>query len=312
MDESAPAPEPTPQPPPVAPPGAPPPAPNRPTGDRTGPPAVPTGKPRPGGPAAGHEIEDDGLVPQLDPEVEARVRALLADASDPGPMPDAVADRISTALLDAARLRVDPGPFATGGPGTPSARDQDHTGGSLLAMPPRTDRPRPIYIVAAVAAAAAVVAVGASALHMTKRPNGAAVVGDTYTSSATSPTPAPTTSGGLHIQLSTTAYDATNLATEARRLLDAPGQPIRDLAAEAPSIGPIATPIGLESCLEAIGALDASRPAPEAVSADVATYAGRPAVVVVVTRGGASTAWAVERSCTTGSPGVLKDATPVP
>jgi len=116
----------------------------------------------------------------------------------------------------------------------------------------------------------------------------------------------------LHIQLSTTAYDAGNLGAQARRLLDSPGQPIRDLAAEAPGIGPIGTPIGLASCLEAIGALDASSPSPDAVSADLAAFDGRPAVVVVVTRAGASTAWAVERTCTTGAPGVLKDATPVP
>jgi hypothetical protein len=283
---------------------------DRPTTDPREAGTVPLPQLRPGAAADAHEIEDEGPEPHLDPEVEAQVQALLAEASDPGPMPDAVADRISTALRDAARLRVDPGPLAAGPPSAADAHDAGLTGGAVLAMPSRSERPKPIYLVAAVAAAAAVVAAGASALHLTKRPNGAAVIGDTFTSTTVSPTPAPT--GGLHIQLSTTAYDAANLATEARRLLVAPGQPIRDLAAEAPSIGPIATPIGLESCLEAIGALNASSPAPEAVSADVATYDGRPAVVVVVTRGGTSTAWAVERSCSTGSPGVLKGATPVP
>src|SRR6476661_9696763 len=177
-------------------------------------------------------------------------------------------------------------------------------------MPTRAERPRPIYIVAAVAAAAVVVAVGASALHVTKRPNGAAAVGDTYGSGAASPSPSPTPTG-LHIQLSTTAYTAGTLAAQARALLDHPGQPIRDLAAESPGIGPIATPIGLESCLEALGALDATHPTADAVSVDLATYDGKPAAVLVVTRAGASTAWAVERSCTTGSPGVLKGATPV-
>ena len=287
---------------------------DRPTGDPAEQETLPTVAPRPGI-ADEPEIEDAGPAPHLDHEVEARVQALLAEASDPGPMPDAVADRISTALLDAARLRVDPGPLVPGAPGSSTVSDTHstgHTGGSVLAMPSRADRPKPIYLAAAVAAAAAVVAVGASALHVTKRPNGAAVVGDRFTSGSTSPTAAPSTNGGLHVQLSTTAYDETNLASEARQLLDHPGQPIRDLAAEAPSIGPIATPIGLESCLEAIGALDAASPAPEAVSADLATYDGRPAVVVVVTRSGVSTAWAVERSCTTGSPGVLKDATAVP
>jgi hypothetical protein len=188
-------------------------------------------------------------------------------------------------------------------------------------MPSRAERPRPIYLAAAVAAAVAVVAVGASALHLTKRPNGAAAIGDTYSSGAgASPSSAPSrvpssppaTTSTLHIQLSTTAYSAGNLAAQARALLDHPGQPIRDLAAESPAIGPIATPTGLESCLGAIGARGGADSAPEAVSADLATFDGHPAVVVVVTRAGVSTAWAVERSCTTGAPGVLEGATPVP
>lgn len=262
-----------------------------------------------------HEI-DDIPEPRLDPDVEAQVTALLAATPDPGPMPDHVEARISAALLDAARLRVDPGPMASDDRAdTAAGAGGGHTGADVLALPTRSDganRPKPIYLVAAVAAAAAVVAVGASALHVTKRPNGAAIVGDTRSSSGQTPTSGGSAGGGLHIQLSTTAYDGGNLATRARALLDRPGPPIRDLAAESPGIGPIATPIGLEACLEAIGALDATLPSPDAVSADLATFDGRPAVVVVVTRAGASTAWAVERSCSTGTPGVLKDATPVP
>ncbi|KRC92729.1 hypothetical protein ASE25_05305 [Terrabacter sp. Root85] len=261
----------------------------------------------------GHEVADDAPLTRLDADVEQHVRTLLAGAADPGPMPDAVSERISGALLDAARLRVDPGPLSASRSGSDAMGTDDADHDTVLAMPTRAVRPKPIYLVAAVAAAAAVVAVGASALHVTKRPNGAAVVGDTYASGATTSPPSPPgTSGGLHIQLSTTAYTAGTLATQARALLDHPGQPIRDLAAESPGIGPIATPIGLEACLEEIGAVGAADPAPDAVSADLATFAGRPAVVVVVTRAGASTAWAVERSCTTGAPGLLAGATPVP
>ena len=265
-----------------------------------------------------HEVTDDAPVPRLDPDVEEQVRTLLAGAADPGPMPDAVSERISDALRDATRLRVDPGPLSglrsgSHATGTNATGTDDAGHGTVLALPSRADRPKPIYLVAAVAAAVAVVAVAASALHVTKRPNGAAVVRDTYPSGATSAPPSPAaTAGGLHIQLSTTAYTAGTLATQARALLDHPGQPIRDLAAESPGIGPIATPIGLEACLEEIGAVGAADPAPEGVSADLATFAGRPAVVVVVTRAGASTAWAVERSCTTGAPGLLAGATPVP
>ena len=276
----------------------------------------------------GHEIEDEGPEPHIDAHLDARVRELLADAPDPGPMPAEVAERISRALLHAAQLRVDPGPLAPGSSKhSPDGPDggPGPGGGTVLAMPSRAGRPKPIYLAAAVAAAVAVVAVGASALHLTKRPNGAAAIGDTYSSGAsTSPSSGPSsapsgaqssppaTRSGLHIQLSTTAYSPGTLAAQARTLLDHPGQPIGDLAAESPAVGPIATPTGLESCLRAIGARDGADPAPEAVSADLATFDGRPAVVVVVTRAGVSTAWAVERSCTTGAPGVLEGATPVP
>jgi hypothetical protein len=267
---------------------------------------------RPDG-ALGADGADDGTDPVLDPHVEDQVRTLLAGAPDPGPMPEAVAQRISRALLDEARLRVDPGPLSTSRPGAPGSE-----GATVLTLPSgadargRSDRPRPLYLAAAVAAAVVVVAGGASALHLTKRANGAAVVGDTVSSSTTSSPSSPPATEGLHIQLSTTAYTAGTLARQARRLLDQPGEPLRDLAAESPSIGPIGTPIGLESCLEALGAIGASNPTPDAVSADLATFEGRPAVVVVVTRDGASTAWAAERSCTTGTPGLLAGATPVP
>jgi hypothetical protein len=263
--------------------------------------------------ALDHEIEDDAPQPHLDADVEQQVRTLLAGAADPGPMPDRVSERISEALLDAARLRVDPGPLAASRAGSDPAHPADTAHGTVLALPTRANRPKPVYLVAAVAAAAVVVAVGASALHVTKRPNGAAVIGDTVgVGASTSPSSPPSTPSGLHIQLSTTAYTAGNLAARARELLDRPGEPIRDLAAESPAIGPIATPIGLEACLEEIGALSAADPTPDGVSADLATFDGRPAVVVVVTRAGASTAWAVERGCTTGAPGLLRDATPVP
>lgn len=258
----------------------------------------------------------------LDPELDHHVRSLLADAPDPGPMPAHVSDRISAALDEAARLRVAPGPVAeherdglgegtygTGGAGRalPSSLGQSNG-------PNRPNRTRPVYLVAAVAAAAVVVAGGASVLHSTTRPSGAAAIGASPASPA-APAASPTQRGTTrtpHIQLSRTDYTAGGLAAQARTLLDHPSAPIHDLAAESPAIGPIATPIGLESCLEAVGAVDAAHHAPGAVSVDLATFRGRPAAVLVVTRAGASTAWVVERSCSTGAAGVLAGATPVP
>lgn len=244
-------------------------------------------------------------APDLDAGTSERVRALLADAGDPGPMPTDVADRIEAALAHEALLRVEPGPLASGGGGG--------GGGTVVPLPPRADRPgrpKPVYLVAAVAAAAVVVAAGASALHLTKRPNGAAVVGGS--SYSASPTTTPGSAPGTpHIQLSTTDYTSGDLGTRARELLDRPGLPITTTAAESPTVGPVATPTGLAGCLEALGGTGSGTGADE-VSADVATFEGAPAVVVVVTRDGASTAWAARRSCAPGAPGILAGPTPVP
>jgi hypothetical protein len=243
--------------------------------------------------------------PEMDPEVDARVRALLTEHPETGPMPSDVAARIELALADEARLRVTRGPLPAAG-GEPVA-DMAGRAGSVLPLAGRR-RPRPWVAVAAVAAAAAVVAVGASALHVTQRPNPAAVIaGDTSTvgPTATSPAPSPATP---HIQLSTTDYTATTLAAQARVLLDDPATPLADLAAESPSLGPIATPVGLASCLEALGA----RTETGTVTADLGTFEGRPAAIVVVTDAGTSTAYAVERSCSPGNVTLLAGPTPVP
>ncbi|WP_343994674.1 hypothetical protein, partial [Terrabacter terrae] len=82
---------------------------------------------------------DADLDPGPDPELDRHVRALLADVPDPGPMPAAVSRRISAALLDEARLRVDPGPLAVA-PGEQGrlgadGRRPDTGGGDLLEMP---------------------------------------------------------------------------------------------------------------------------------------------------------------------------------
>lgn len=250
---------------------------------------------------------DEGPLPQLDPAVDERVRALLADAGGPaetGPMPTEVSERIEAALADEARLRVGRGPLPSAGD-SPVA-DMAGRGGGVVPLQPRRQQ-RPWVAVAAVAAAAAVVAVGASALHVTKRPNPAAVVvGDTRTPEATTSATTPGAEPGPHIQLSTTDYDAATLAAKARELLDHPATPLPDLAAESPSLGPIATPIGLASCLDALAA------GPGEVSLDLATFGGRPAAIIVVTHGGTSTAYAVERSCAPGNVTAFTDATPVP
>ncbi|WP_353509063.1 hypothetical protein [Intrasporangium sp.] len=232
---------------------------------------------------------------ELDPAVEARIRELLAAAPGPGPMPEHVTQRIESLLSDEVALRVDPGPLNRSTP------DQ----AIVAPLIRQRQRPRPVLAVAAVAAAAAVVAVGGSALHLSKRANGTASVGGssvTMTPSATSPF-----RPNFHVQLSDTAYTEANLAGQARAMLRSPDAPIETLAAEGPKLGPIATEIGLESCLTAH-----SLPTDVPVYVDLATFEGSPAAVIVVTEGGRSTVRVVERTCTLGHPAPLAGATPVP
>ncbi|MDV3219959.1 hypothetical protein [Intrasporangium sp.] len=289
-----------------------------------------------------------GAGDEIDPVVQARIRELLAAAPDPGPMPEHVTQRIETLLSDEVALRVDPGPLARTGHALtgpdhrgPNRTGQDQSGqvgagqgpadpdhAVLAPLIRQRQRPRPLFAVAAVAAAAAVVAVGGSALHLNKGTNGTPSLGDANAIVATprpptltptgSPAQSSTTAGpiappvgptnpSLHIQLSSTNYTAADLPLQARAMLTNPGPPVQVLAAEAPTLGPIATEVGLEDCLGAH-----SLPTDVPVHVDIATYEGRPAAIIVVTDGGRSTVRVVERTCSTGNPAPLTQATPVP
>lgn len=234
-------------------------------------------------------------LPDLPPDVEARIRHLLADEPEPGPMPARYADRISAVLAEEARLRVDRGPLAEQEP-QPSADER-----VLAPLVRQRQRRSPLFAAAAVAAAAVVVAVGGSALHLNKRPP------DATAAVVNSPRPGGVAESSIHIQLSTTAYDASNLVTRARELITSPGPEIRELSTEA-GLGPVATPIGVTTCLDAIPA----REREQGVSVDLATYEGRPAAIIVTEGATATVAYVVERTCGVQRPGVIKGATPVP
>ena len=272
-------------------------------------PRPPHEQPRDRGPSPVRPVEPDeptgldavdGL--ELHPDVADVVTSLLAevgrlpqprDLTAAGAMPADVSDRITVALADAARLRVEPGPL------TASER-----GATVTPFVGRADRRTPWMAVAAVAAAVAVIAVGGSALHLNKRSDAAAALGDTA-SSAPSTTPTTPTVGTVHIQTSDTPYAAGNLADRARTLLTNPAPQLDPAAAAA--AGSVATPAGVASCLAGLNVSDAA-----AVSVDLATFDGSPAAIVVVTREGDSSAWVVARTCTAADPGVVKTATAVP
>lgn len=249
-----------------------------------------------------------------DPENDPTgVRALLSSLPDPGPMPEHLVARIqaSIAAEQAARTRV----------------------------VPLTPRRRPLWRTAGLAAAAAaVVAVGGASLLTGTAPGdlGAALFGggltassaedsaggqaksgsaDSGTPDATGRESGPSTSsaqasqpasaaGPVRVLHTNAAYTRDGLQAQAARLLVLPGEPMGPNAAESPAIGPIGTEQGVRSCLSAVTGQPLGQ-LPGEVTADLGTFDGVPAAVLVLTTGAGHTAYAVQRMCTLGNPAVL-------
>ena len=151
----------------------------------------------------GHEIEDEGPEPHIDADLDARVRELLADAPDPGPMPDEVAERISRALLARRPAARGPRPARARQLETPrdgrtvarapaSARcsrcRREPDDPSRSTSPPRSLRPPPSS------------PWGPQPCTLTKRPNGAAAVGDTYGSGVSRAVERPSSAPSCPVQ----------------------------------------------------------------------------------------------------------------
>jgi hypothetical protein len=101
------------------------------------------------------------------------------------------------------------------------------------------------------------------------------------------------TRAGFVAQVETLRLSATTLA-----------QPEPD---QGSSLGPAGTAAGLRRCLDTIGAGSA-----QSVTADVASYEGQPAVIIVATTNGVTTAYVVGRQCSSTDSAVLRPATPLP
>ena len=101
-------------------------------------------------------------------------------------------------------------------------------------------------------------------------------------------------------------HAADRLDVTARELDDGTLDPIADLTAESPLLGPIATPIGARACATALGI-----PADAGILVDVSEVDGASAAVLVVHSGSGRSAWAVDRSCTTGNTGLIRGPVPL-
>jgi len=249
-----------------------------------------------------------------DPEDDPTgMRALLSSLPDPGPMPEHLVSRI-TASLAAEQA----GRYAAGSPHEGEVHELRRT--------PR----RPVWRTAGLAAAAAaVIGIGAGSLLNGTAPGtiGALFGGSGNDSSAAGSAPASgDTSGGasgagrdsggakaesgssvVTIHHSAHAYTSADFAQQAGAFLAAPGDALMPLSAESPAIGPIGTETGMLECLSAL----ATEPWQSATT-DLATFDGTPAVVVVLTTAAGHTAYAAQRSCSTGHPARLAGPVTLP
>lgn len=253
---------------------------------------------------------DDPTPVEHDP---TGMRALLAGLPDPGPMPPDLVARITAAL--AAEVDAGAGPPASV-PAPPS--DAGSHGATVVPLRRRRVRLRHLGVAAAVVAA-----VGLGGVLLSTTPNSlTASIGaaggsaDSAASAGKAESAVPNRagsagaaaglvprpgSGAVVVVTSGRSYTAAALAEGARALLAGPAPALRTLAAESPAIGPIGSPLGARACADALGV-----PADAGVLVDLADVDGRPGAVLVVDTGAARTAYAVERSCTSGRTGPVR------
>jgi hypothetical protein len=258
------------------------------------------------------ESHDDRTPVEHDP---TGMRALLANLPDPGPMPDDLVARITAALSAEVRgdAGVDAGATASA---TPSPTAAHASTATVVPLARRRFGLKHLGVAAAVVAA-----LGLGGVVLSTTPNaltaaiGAGDGSDSQAGSAgraedqgadsAAPGPMvalvpPAGSGQVVVVMSGRSYAVADLAAGARALAAAPGAPLPTLAAESPGIGPIGTPLGARSCATTLGV-----PADAGLLVDVAEVDGRPAAVLVADTAAGRSAYAVERSCTTGTTGIV-------
>ncbi|WP_156822666.1 hypothetical protein [Demetria terragena] len=210
------------------------------------------------------------------------VRELLASLPDPGPMPDHVMNDITAALQREQQQRS--GDQSNVSPLV--ARSHADSAGSSSAHPGRRG-PTWLRPLAAVGAAAAI-GIGALAGYQALSGSSSAPVANAPTSSGPNASDAQ---DRFTIQTSGRDYTKSGLATQAASLKNA--KPSSAPAASSLKKTTLTTPDGVVTCLRSM----TGNSIPDKIAVDVATFEGKPAVIVVVTEDGKSRAWVVARTC---------------
>ena len=266
---------------------------------------------------------DDTAPVEHDP---TGMRALLASLPEPEPMPDDLVARISAALaVEAQRGNGieqmwnlhDDGASRPGGPAGAEAGGADGTDERAPVVPLR--RRLGLRHLAVAAAVVGVLGVGgflvkslpgdvmaafgvSGASSASARGSEVAAAG----SDARALVAPEAGSGEVVVVMSGVDHTSAALAVTARELDDGTLDPIADLSAESPTLGPIATPIGARSCATALGI-----PADAGILVDIGEVDGVSAAVLVVHDAAGRSAWAVDRSCTTGNTGLIRGPVPL-
>ncbi len=231
---------------------------------------------------------DDTAPAEHDP---TGMRDLLASLPDPGPMPDDLVARISAALAGEVALpgrrRARPPPRRAAAPRHPAApprgrRGRRHRRWGLVGTPP--------------AASSGSEADGLHRGRVRRRRRGGG------TGAVRLRGPGRSGRGDRpgrrrHVGRRPRVRAARRDRTRGRRPSRAPRRPRR----RVPRLGPVGTPIGARSCADALGV-----PPTAGLLVDVAEVDGSPAAVLVVHDEAGRTAYAVDRSCTTGTTGLIR------
>ncbi|MFL6078443.1 MAG: hypothetical protein ACJ714_00805 [Ornithinibacter sp.] len=266
-----------------------------------------------------HQHDDTAPV-EHDP---TGMRALLASLPEPGPMPDDLVARISAALVVEAQRgdgieqmwSLDHDADASG------ARDaggDTATDAGAQVVPLR--RRLGLRHLGVAAAVVGVLGVGGFLVRSVPGDVMAAfgtTAGSSDSAAVAEDAPAadagklalvapPAGSGDVVVVMSGVDHAADRLDVTARQLDDGTLDPIADLTAESPAIGPIATPIGARACATALGI-----PADAGILVDVSEVDGASAAVLVVHSDAGRSAWAVDRSCTSGNTGLIRGPVPL-
>ncbi|WP_162873081.1 hypothetical protein [Austwickia chelonae] len=109
-----------------------------------------------------------------------------------------------------------------------------------------------------------------------------------------------TVRGTPSFHMNTEGYSARDLLDQARNLSKERTGEMSGGAPESPHIGPIGTPLGLSSCLKALGL-----PGDSQAIVDISTYEGKPSAVIVTRIGDHHQVHVVKRSCSEGSPELM-------